>query len=91
MEWVGSQYQDYFEVTVNGNVLYYENVDALAGSVSYIAISFDQGDVYHTGWTSVTLDVSAYAGQSCAIKFKCGDVGDSIYDTAVLLDVIALD
>jgi len=47
--------------------------------------------VYHTGWVALSLDVTAYQGQSTVIRFQCGDVGDSIYDTAILLDIIALE
>jgi hypothetical protein len=34
------------------------------------------------------LNFNTYAGKTIVLKFGCTDVGDSIYDTAVLLDEI---
>jgi len=53
-------------------------------------IVFDQGGVYMTGWQEITFDISAYRGQVVTIIFSAGDVGDSIYDTAILLDDIII-
>jgi hypothetical protein len=103
MKYCNSSYQDYFAVSIdsgNGSVtLLSKNIDDLCGEVSQaIGIHFDRplwepGDttedgVWMTGWTTVTLDISAYAGKSVTITFACGDVGDSVFDTAVLLDEI---
>jgi len=35
-------------------------------------------------------DISKYAGQVVTIRFMVYDVGDSIYDSAVLLDAVSL-
>jgi len=82
-------------------VLFYKNIDDLCGEVTQATgIHFDQeppdpndpneteDGVWMTGWTTVPLDISSYAGKSVILIFKCGDVGDSIFDTAVLLDDI---
>jgi hypothetical protein len=82
-------------------VLFYKNIDALCGEVTQATgIHFDQeppdpndpdeteDGVWMTGWTTVPLDISSYAGKSVVLIFRCGDVGDSIFDTAVLLDDI---
>ena len=53
-------------------------------------IQFDQGGVYMTGFHKLEFDISAYKGQCVTIIFACTDVGDSIYDTAILLDAITL-
>lgn len=53
-------------------------------------IIFDQGDVYMTGWQTLELDLSAYQGQLITLVFSASDVGDSIYDTAILLDDLVL-
>ncbi|HMS64784.1 MAG TPA: hypothetical protein PKD83_05955 [Ignavibacteria bacterium] len=53
-------------------------------------IVFDQGGVYMTGWQELSFDITPYRGQTVVIIFKCGDVGDSIYDTAILLDDIII-
>ena len=51
-------------------------------------VVFDVGDVYGSGWLSFSYDLSAFAGQIVTIRFAAGDVGDSAYDTAILLDDI---
>jgi hypothetical protein len=61
-------------------------VDSLCGSVSSSDVSFDKGGVYNTGWQSQSVDVTAQVGQSGSLTFSAGDVGDSIYDTAILID-----
>jgi hypothetical protein len=65
-------------------------VDDLCGSVFDVPFSFDQGDASSTGWQRATIDIAsiaaANAGKPVKIRFSAGDVGDSIYDTAVLLD-----
>lgn len=49
-------------------------------------IVFDQGGVYMTNWQSATFDITPYRGQTVVVVLICGDVGDSIYDTAILID-----
>ena len=49
-------------------------------------IVFDQGGVYMTNWQTSTFDVTPYRGQTIVVVLICGDVGDSIYDTAILID-----
>lgn len=49
-------------------------------------IVFDRGGVYMTNWQESTFDITAYRGQVVTIVFSAGDVGDSIFDTAILLD-----
>lgn len=53
-------------------------------------IAFDQGGVYMTNWQSLSLNISAFRGQTITIEIEAGDVGDSIYDTAILLDEVAI-
>ena len=53
-------------------------------------IVFDRGDVYMTGWQTSTFDVTAYRGKRITLILAAGDVGDSIYDTAILLDDISI-
>ena len=55
------------------------------------AIVFDQGDIYGTGWLDLTLDLSAYQGDLVTVRFQASDFGDSIYDTVILLDQIAIN
>ena len=49
-------------------------------------IVFDQGDVYMTGWQSESFDIKSYRGKCVTLIFRSTDVGDSIYDTAILID-----
>lgn len=100
MEYVGSQYQDYFKVLLvdqNGteHTLFSKSIDEITGGYELTHVSpeivFDRGDVYGTGWLSLDLDLSAYAGQSVTLIFAASDIGDSIYDTAILLDNITIE
>jgi hypothetical protein len=54
-------------------------------------VVFDQGDVYMTGWQTSTFDISAYKGKCVTLALRCTDVGDSVYDTAILIDNIILN
>jgi hypothetical protein len=100
LEYVGSQYQDTFEVTVENakdgsgrTTLLLKTVDGTNADpgVSPVANSFDQGDVYATGWQKFTGNIPAgLLGQPIRVTFRVFDVGDSIYDTAVLIDNIIL-
>ncbi len=99
-EYCDSVYQDTFtvqmceidpatEAELSCNVLLHQTVDSLCSMVFGVGFSFDQGGVYSTGWLNATLPVpDSLAGKSTKIKFSAGDVGDSIYDTAVLIDDI---
>lgn len=100
MEYVGSQYQDYFKVLLvdqNGieHILFSKSIDDIAAGYELTHVSpeivFDRGDVYGTGWLSLDLDLSAYAGQHVTLIFAASDIGDSIYDTAILLDDITIE
>ena len=52
-------------------------------------VQFDQNDTHKTGWQKTTYNVANLAGQGpVTLKFFCTDKGDSIYDTAVLVDAI---
>jgi len=79
-----------FSRTVDQIAAAFECTDEGGPNCSLIPVSpgiiFDQGDVWMTGWQTLTLNLAPYRGQTVTIKFEAGDVGDSIYDTAVLLD-----
>lgn len=95
MEWLGSRYDDSFEVlliyTETGyeRVVYTNSINTAEWDTS-VNTNFDGGDntVYQTGWETVCIDVSAYAGMRVSLVFVVYDVGDSAYDTAVLIDNI---
>ena len=60
-------------------------------ALSQSDVSFDQGDVSDTGWQSQEIDVTGLAGSNVDLRFFSTDVGDSIYDTAILLDDIVIE
>ena len=100
MEFVGSQYQDYFEIKLieeNGNeyTIFYKSIDDIADEYNLTEVSpdvvFDQGDVYGTGWQSFIYDISQSSGSGVTLILGAGDVGDSIFDTAILLDKIEIE
>lgn len=90
--------QDGTEIT-----LYSKTIDEIAsmfgatqqnpGQLIYVSpnIVFDDGGVYMTDWQTNTFDITAYRGQLVVIRLVCGDVGDSEYDTAILLDEIKVN
>jgi len=107
LEFVGSQYQDAFSVSIavvdptTGVVgpfstVFQKTIDGLAGQVIPADVKFDRVNppsndtvtVYRTTWRVDTLNLNAYSGKTIVLKFNCTDVGDSIYDSAVLLDDI---
>ena len=98
LEYVGSQFQDAFtavlsEVGNPGNsvTLVSETIDSLATQVHAVSIGFDQGDVYATGWRTSTTNIPASLQDvSLRLEFFATDVGDSIFDSAVLLDNIQI-
>jgi hypothetical protein len=83
-----------------------ETIDSLCGSVFPTALFFDQSGencepstgndctVWSTGWLSATIDISAIAsandGNGVKLRFASTDSGDSIFDSAVLLDDIQI-
>jgi len=73
-----------------GNVLQATTIDDLCGSVTPADVSFDKGGVYSTGWRTQTVDVTAFAGTSGLLSFAAHDVGDSIFDSAILIDHVQL-
>ncbi len=57
-------------------------------------VSFDKGDVYMTDWQRAEFDLVPLLGSrptNVILKFFCTDTGDSIYDTAVLVDRIRIE
>ena len=93
MEYIGSRYDDKFEVRIldsSNNVLYNEILAAVNTSTwsSVSGINFDGGDstVFQTGWETKSINISAYQSQNIKIQFLVYDVGDSAYDSAALID-----
>lgn len=100
MEWVGSVYQDTYSIKIVDSLNVYhtivsENIDSFAANYSLSAVSpdivFDHDGVYMTGWQTSTFDLTPYRGQIIRLVITVGDVGDSAYDSAALLDDIKVE
>lgn len=97
MEYVDSQYDDKFEavfITSDEKVIMAEESVNTSTWTPIDGINFYDGDdtTFMTGWKHVEFDVSAYAGQQpIVIEFHTWDQGDSIYDTAALIDNVKLN
>lgn len=99
LEYVGSRYQDYLKMTISDGTntvnLFEMAIDGIATQFSLSCVSpgivFDQGDVYMTGWQTSNFDISAFKGKTVTLVIESGDIGDSIYDSATLLDEISLE
>jgi hypothetical protein len=99
-EWCGSKFDDTFQVSITDsktgveNILFYTSVNALCGNKGALIkapISFDMGDVWYTGWKlNKNVNISAYKGKNVILKFFATDKGDSIFDTAILIDNIRI-
>ena len=97
IEWVGSQYQDFIKIAIldeNGieHILLNKNIDQFNNEFELVNVSptivFDQGDVFSTSWQTGIFDLSPYKDQNVTLVISAGDVGDSMYDSALLLDEI---
>lgn len=84
-------YDDTFEVYLGEDVICHES----AGSSTWYPISgmdFSSGDGLfgHTGWKHKIVSVDEYRGRFLILKFRVWDVGDSIYDSAAIIDNIRI-
>ncbi|OGY30473.1 MAG: hypothetical protein A3F35_03490 [Candidatus Woykebacteria bacterium RIFCSPHIGHO2_12_FULL_45_10] len=96
MEYVGSKYDDYFVVTVDINGKKATVVEKLINNASWTpigGINFAGGDstTFMTGWATQSFDLGEIKkDDKVQIEFRVGDKGDSIYDSAALIDDVAL-
>ena len=98
MEYVGSIYNDIFSadiLTTDGELLQNLTYESVNTSTWYSidGIDFPGGDstTYHTRWITVSnACMEEYNGQLVVIRFTVKDAGDSIYDTATLIDSVCI-
>ena len=90
LEYCGSQFQDSFEVSFGGVALQSTRIDDLCDQVDEADVRFDKGGVYATGWRRTSVDVTELAGTRGVLRFAAHDVGDSIFDSAILIDGLRL-
>lgn len=102
LEWCGTINQDRFEIWLvdeagTTHPLFLRRIDDLCDQVTPAGIAFDQqpseddAGVYTTGWRQLAIGIAGHAGHTVTLHIAVGDVGDSLYDTAVLLDGIAIE
>lgn len=53
-------------------------------------VAFDQGDVWMTPWIETVRSLGPISIHDAVLELLVVDVGDSTWDTAVLIDDIAL-
>ena len=95
MEWVGEGYNDTFTaklITMDGSlVLASESTDTSTWKrIADVNLPNGDNTTYHTGFITVTYDVSNLAGNYAKLIFEVKDSGDNTYETAVLIDNISL-
>ncbi len=97
-EYIGSGYDDKFFVEVlnaHGEVLKIAANETVNSStwIPVNGIDFEDGDdtVYQTGWKNVECDLSDLQDQIITIRFVVFDVGDSLFDTAAVVDNVRLE
>ncbi|MBR6096623.1 MAG: InlB B-repeat-containing protein [Oscillospiraceae bacterium] len=96
LEWIGSKFDDMFGVAlVLKEGIAFQKIYESINTSEWIPINnvnFDGGDqtAFQTGWKAVVIDVSAYRGMAVTLSFVVYDKGDSIYDSACLIDNVEL-
>jgi len=97
MEFVGSKYDDCFEVrlvdkdTGETHTILKTSINTATWNPISV-INFDGGDdtAYQTGWLTWDYDISGFKGKEVELVFIVYDKGDSLFDTAVMIDNIRL-
>jgi len=97
MEYVDSEYDDRLAVvlTIEGSaqtILSAGVNDSSWNAVSGIDFTGGDSTTFMTGWETVTASLEGVDAQSTILlNFSIGDVGDSDYDTAALIDNIRIE
>ncbi|MGP8323663.1 MAG: choice-of-anchor L domain-containing protein [Methanosarcinaceae archaeon] len=95
-EYVGSQYNDVMQVTLHtpdgSSEIAFEEVNS-ANFQPVSGIPCGSGDCTwgQTGWIEASIDVSQWAGTDDTLTLTVHDVGDTIFDTVVLVDSIQFE
>lgn len=95
MEYVGTIFDDQATVDITGEsgstLLAAESINTSTWS-PISGIDFAGGDdtVFQTGWKTIVADVTAHQGKFVTLAVRCWDSGDSIYDTAIVIDAFKI-
>lgn len=98
-EYCSSPYQDAFTARLEGKVgnstvVDVKVLDLCDGGKQFKGLTpadvgFDQGGVFMTPWVEGTKDIAPFAGNgNTLLRFFTTDVGDSVFDTVVLIDKV---
>ena len=97
MEYVGSKYDDNFTMTVDINgtksIVVQKTINNSSwGGIGGINFAGGDSTTFMTGWTPVSHDLGELKKDDVVqIEFRVSDKGDSIYDTATLIDAVNLE
>jgi hypothetical protein len=89
-----SSFDDTFQVTIDYVEVFKTSVNILCANQDALIETQpidDHGDCFKTGWINTSVDVSGYAGEDVTLTFSVLDKGDTIYDTATLVDNIVIE
>jgi len=101
--WVGSSYNDVMRITLHTpdgsrefgfedvNNADFKPVYGIPDYVDGIYIGSGDGSWGKTGWLEASIDVSQWAGTEDTLTITVHDVGDTIFDSIVLVDDISLE
>jgi len=88
--------------TESETLLFNRKIDDLCSMVYEADVHFDQSSegcqpissndckVWNTGWQKAQIDISSFADKSVRLGFYASDIGDSIFDSAILVDNITI-
>lgn len=85
-----TKYNDEFSIQIEMFGSSTRTVYSTTGIKSLTWKSSQSGYNGETDWQTALINLSSYAGKHIKLHFRVADVGDTLYDTAVLLDAIEL-
>jgi hypothetical protein len=77
-------------------------IDDLCGMVGQSDVYFDKSydgcepssgndcKVWNSGWKNESIDISSFADKAVNLRFYATDIGDSVYDSAILIDNVRI-
>jgi hypothetical protein len=94
LEFCDTQFNDTFRVLINGAEVFSTSVNTLcaAGGLIPTGPIDDTTDTFKTGWQTGSVSLVPYtAGTDVTLRFEVQDKGDTVYDTAILVDNLIVE
>lgn len=94
LEWCNNGFDDTFRVLINGAEVFRTSVDTLCATGGLIPTGpiDDTSDTFKSGWQPGSVNLTPYtAGTDVTLRFEVQDKGDTIYDTAILIDNLIIE